>query len=184
MKKINFLFILCIYAVYFLFFSSGLVIADTFPDISQLSQQTALPAPLVMFNGKKVNTKEEWFSQRRPELKNLFQHYMYGTMPPAPEGLEFSVERIDKMFYSGKALKKEVTISFGNADAPRIHLLLVIPNARTRPAPVFLGLNFCGKSISSPLGYYLRPGKHSMTKEDWKIFLDFADTHFKPSAGK
>jgi hypothetical protein len=29
----------------------------------------------------------------------------------------------------------------------------------------------------SNLGYFIRPGKHSMTKEDWKYFLDFADKH-------
>ena len=27
----------------------------------------------------------------------------------------------------------------------------------------------------SRLTYYIRPGKHSMTKDDWKVFLDFAD---------
>ncbi|HZT80758.1 MAG TPA: acetylxylan esterase, partial [Gemmataceae bacterium] len=35
-----------------------------------------------------------------------------------------------------------------------------------------------GKLIDSTLGYYIRPGKHSMTKDDWKVFLDFADKHF------
>ena len=35
-----------------------------------------------------------------------------------------------------------------------------------------------GKLLDSILGYYIRPGKHSMTREDWKIFLDFADKHF------
>src|SRR5262249_27215737 len=35
-----------------------------------------------------------------------------------------------------------------------------------------------GKLIDSQLGYFIRPGKHSMTKDDWKIFLDFADKHF------
>jgi len=34
-----------------------------------------------------------------------------------------------------------------------------------------------GKLLDSRLGYYVRPGKHSMTREDWKIFLDFADKH-------
>ena len=36
-----------------------------------------------------------------------------------------------------------------------------------------------GKLIASKLGYYIRPGKHSMTKSDWKVFLDYADEHFK-----
>jgi len=43
-----------------------------------------------------------------------------------------------------------------------------------------------GRLIDSTLGYYIRPGIHSMTKGDWKVFLDFADKHLgKPeSAGK
>ena len=40
-----------------------------------------------------------------------------------------------------------------------------------------------GQLVASRLGYYLRLGKHSMTREDWKAFLDFADKHLGPSAG-
>ncbi len=36
-----------------------------------------------------------------------------------------------------------------------------------------------GKLIDSRLGYYIRPGKHSMNTDDWKVFLDFADRHLK-----
>jgi hypothetical protein len=32
-----------------------------------------------------------------------------------------------------------------------------------------------GKLLDSTLGYYIRPGKHSMTTGDWKVFLDYAD---------
>jgi len=32
----------------------------------------------------------------------------------------------------------------GTNNAPQIHLLLVAPNHRSKPAPVFVGLNFCG----------------------------------------
>ena len=31
--------------------------------------------------------------------------------------------------------------------------------------------------IDSDLGYFIRPGGHSMTRGDWKVFLDFADKH-------
>ena len=30
------------------------------------------------------------------------------------------------------------------------------------------------------LGYYIRPGKHSMTADDWLVFLRFADAQFGP----
>ena len=36
-----------------------------------------------------------------------------------------------------------------------------------------------GKLVASKLGYYIRPGKHSMTKQDWNVFLDFADQQFR-----
>jgi hypothetical protein len=36
-----------------------------------------------------------------------------------------------------------------------------------------------GKLIDSKLGYWIRPGKHSMIKDDWKIFCDYADKWLK-----
>src|SRR5690242_6877579 len=129
-----------------------LLAADSFPDVAQLPAQPALPDPLVMSSGGRVATREEWVKQRRPELKALFQHYMYGTFPPAPAQNHFNVERVDKHFFNGKATKKEITISLGSAsNSPSIQLLLVIPNAvpsapkpKPRAYPVFVGVNFCG----------------------------------------
>src|SRR5689334_19842048 len=89
--------------------------ADNFPEPAKIPSQTGLPDPLVMMNGERVTTREQWVQQRRPELKALFQHYMYGTMPAAPAHLDFTVERVDNHFFGGKATKKEVTISFDPA---------------------------------------------------------------------
>src|SRR4051794_23960483 len=70
-----------------------------FPEVSQLPSHPELPDPLVMFNGERVTTREQWIDQRRPELKALFQYYMYGTTPPAPEKVTSVVEREDRQFF-------------------------------------------------------------------------------------
>jgi hypothetical protein len=114
-----------------------------FPEVSELPSRPELPDPLVMFDGQRVTTKGQWVKKRRPELMALFQHYMYGYLPPAPK-VEGKVEREDRAAFGGKATLKEVTVAFGPPGTPKIHLLLVVPNARKGPAPVFLGMNFCG----------------------------------------
>src|SRR6185369_1177116 len=37
-----------------------------------------------------------------------------------------------------------------------------------------------GELIGDSLGYFLRPGAHALTPEDWKAFLDFADKRLGP----
>src|SRR5579883_1983240 len=115
-----------------------------FPEAAKLPASTELPDPLVMFDGKKVTTKDDWFKKRRPELKQLFQYYMYGQLPPAPPKVEAKVLHEDRKAFGGKATLREIALTVGPDDAPKIHLLLVVPNERKRPAPVFVGLNFCG----------------------------------------
>ncbi|HEX7448675.1 MAG TPA: acetylxylan esterase [Pirellulales bacterium] len=115
-----------------------------FPPVSQLASHQELPDPLLMFDGRRVQATEQWREERRGELKALFEFYMYGAAPPAPESIQSEVERIDKNYFGGKATKKEVTIAFGPPSTPKIHLLLIVPNGRKRPAPVFVGLNFHG----------------------------------------
>jgi len=114
-----------------------------FPEPDKLQPHPELPAPLVMWGGERVTSKQQWFDQRRPELKELFQHYMYGYLLP-PRKIATKVLHEDAKAFGGKASLREVAISFGPADTPPIHLLLVVPNERKGPAPVFAGLNFCG----------------------------------------
>src|SRR5438105_2959195 len=118
--------------------------AEDFPDVSQLPSHPELPDPLVMFNGQRVTSKEQWINKRRPELKALFQYYMYGSLPPAPKNITAKVEHEDRQAFGGKATLQEIAISYGPAGAPPIHLLLVVPNKTKEPVPVFVGMNFCG----------------------------------------
>lgn len=36
-----------------------------------------------------------------------------------------------------------------------------------------------GKLVASRLGYYLREGGHSMTADDWRVFMDYADSQWR-----
>jgi hypothetical protein len=153
-----------------------------FPEVSKLPSQPGLPDPLVMFDGERVADKEHWIRKRRPELKALFQHYMYGYMPDPPAWatearVTPTIDREDGRFFDGKATKKEVTISFGPPDCPKIHLLLVIPNARKGPAPVFLGMNFCGNHALVKDSGFGRPGVALPTAWIYSHYPGVKDNH-------
>lgn len=114
-----------------------------FPNANDLPAQAELPDPLIMFQaGDWVTTPKQWRDKRRPELIALFQHYMYGQLPPKPEKIIFRPQAEYQDFLNGKATLKLVTISFGG-DSPRIDLMLVLPNIKKK-VPAFLLLNFCG----------------------------------------
>src|SRR5436305_596615 len=100
--------------------------ARKFPAVADLPAHADLPDPLVMLNGKRVTTREQWVKTRRPELKELFQYYMYGYLPP-PRKVESSTRWVNKRAFDSKATLKEITLSFGGAEMPKIHLLLVVP---------------------------------------------------------
>lgn len=115
-----------------------------FPAPAALPPQTAMPDPLVMLDGRKVTSQAQWVKQRRPELKALFQHYMYGQIPPKPAHVEVKLIGEYRDFLNGQATLKLLRLETGPAKAPRIDLMLVLPNQRPGPAPVFLTMNFCG----------------------------------------
>jgi hypothetical protein len=99
-----------------------------------------------MQDGRKITTREQWFEQRRPELKALFQHYMYGWFP-APVAVHGTVTYTDAHFFDGKATLKLITLKLGAEGAPSINMLRVVPNHRLGPAPIFLGMNFNGNQM-------------------------------------
>jgi hypothetical protein len=114
-----------------------------FADVSTLPSNPNPPDPLVMLDGQPVATRQQWLERRRPELKALFQHYMYGTLPPAAR-VHGIVTYADPGFFNGNATLKLVRLKYGPAGTPETQLMMVIPNHRAGPAPIFLGMNFTG----------------------------------------
>jgi hypothetical protein len=126
--------------------------AAAFPNVADLPERRELPDPLVMLDGTKVTTKADWYERRRPELKALFQYYMYGELPPPPPKVSGMLEHVDPAAFGGKATLKVIALAVGPDSVAPIRLLLVVPNHRKGPAPVFAGLNFSGNHslVSDP----------------------------------
>jgi endo-1,4-beta-xylanase len=59
---------------------------------SELPEIKELPNPFAFTDGTAVRTKDDW-TRRREELKNLFQDYEYGHLPPKPQ--KMTVKRED-----------------------------------------------------------------------------------------
>ena len=103
----------------------------------------ALPHPLLDESGALIQATETWESELRPRVLEQFTKEVYGEMP-APESIRPRVFFEDPDFLEGKATLRLVQIEFGPEGTVPIELLLVVPNERTEPAPVILGLNFHG----------------------------------------
>ena len=136
-----------------------LMISAALPTPSELPVNPQPPDLLTLMNGDRVTSKADWQNKRAPELRTLVQHYEYGVLPPKPERMEAKLIREDKQALDGKATLREFDVRCTNPDA-RIHLMVVVPNARQKPAPCFLGLNFSGNyallddpKIQMPEGY-------------------------------
>jgi dienelactone hydrolase len=154
--------------------------AAELPAPRDLPVRAELPDPLVMLDGTKVTNKEQWNEKRRPELKALFQHYMYGTIPAAvPVTAKVLFE--DAKAFGGKATLREVSLA--TLPGHEFRLLVVIPNGRKTPAPCFVGPNFSGNhtladdpkiAVTSAWMYGSKDGKASDTargkqKDVWNL---------------
>ena len=124
--------------------------ADRFPEPSALPSRPELPDPLVMLDGIRVTAADEWAALRKPELKALFQHYMYGNLPPAAGGGDPGrrARRVARALprRQGDACKQVLDPLRHGGGRRSIHLMVVVPaNAAMVPGgDVFLGLNFHG----------------------------------------
>ena len=121
-------------------------LAADFPPPDKLLSKAEMPHPLVMLDGSKVTTKTDWEAKRRPELKELFQHYMYGRYPARPEKVSAKVLFEDDKALGGKGRLREVEITFGPPEWPKIYLLVATPTGKS-PAACFVGPNFGGNHL-------------------------------------
>jgi hypothetical protein len=149
---------------------------------AQLTADLTLPDPLVMRDGTTVATAEQWQAARKPELRALFEQYMYGHSPAAPPRVEGRTLFEDASAFGGKGTLREVELTFGPPEWPKIYLLIASPNvaAGAKPAACFVGANFGGNHMRSedpririPKGHGVmdndRRGKQAETHDLWPL---------------
>ncbi len=117
-------------------------------DESQVGPYT-LPDPLVMENGQKVTTPEQWKNERRPEIFRMFETQVYGKAPGRPEGLHFEVLTEDRYAMNNMATRKEVAVYFTEGKEHYMKILIYLPNKNQGAVPIFFGLNFKGNQSVS-----------------------------------
>jgi len=102
-----------------------------------------LPDPLTLNNGKKVKDAKTWWTKRRPEIVKIFETEQYGRAPRRPADEAFDVTEKGTPALDGKAIRRQVTISFSKDPTwPKIHLLIYLPAGAHKPVPMFFTINF------------------------------------------
>ena len=115
---------------------------DSLEQVPDVRKYT-LPDALTMGDGRKVESAEQWYSERRPELLGLFETEMFGKAPGAVEGTTWEVVEEDRHALGGKAVRKQVKVDFHRLGR-HVTVLMYLPTDAAGKVPVFMGLNFDG----------------------------------------
>ncbi len=109
-----------------------------------------LPDPLLCLDGTKVENVKTWTDKRRPEILKLFEEHVYGKTPDKTFPMTFDTS-FERKALNGKAVRKQITLyPTGNKKEFQIELLIYLPVGKTKPVPIFLGLNFGGNQTVHP----------------------------------
>jgi hypothetical protein len=110
-----------------------------------------LPELLKTESGTSVTTVEEWESNQRPELLDLFKSQMYGKVPEHNLTVKFKLLEYNRLALNGNAVRKQISILFSNeSESHEVGLLVYLPKNIDGSVPVFLGYNFYGNHTIFP----------------------------------
>ena len=106
------------------------------PDFDEMPSLPFLPDPLILDEGGKnisVTTMSQW-KEKREEMTRLAQHWITGTIPPAPGNLQVELLEERKL---EQLTEKTVLLRFGPGLKAQLHVTLLIPPGNG-PFPVFI----------------------------------------------
>jgi pimeloyl-ACP methyl ester carboxylesterase len=103
-----------------------------------------LPDVLASFEGKSIQTVEDWEKIRRPEIVDFFAQNMFGEVPTplSPIKKSFRLIAEDPTIFNGLCTRKDVLVTFENEIGKvTMPLVLFIPSHTKDKVPVILLAN-------------------------------------------
>ena len=116
-------------------------------DESKANPFPELPELLVTNEGREVNTPEDWWKLRRPEIIEVVERELYGRMPENVPGVKWEVLETREVEAGGKpAIQRNLLGVVDNAACPeievKISMSLTLPKDAKRPVPVLLSFGW------------------------------------------
>jgi len=143
--------------------------ADVYPDI---------PDPLLLKNGQRVTTPEQWWSTRRPEIVADFEREILGKAPANLPKVTWEVVKATPEKYGGfdvitKRLVGHVDNSLDPQISVNIQMTLTTPAHPAAPVPVIIELAFdpdFQDAIAAPVSEVV-PSGHGHYGVEWEPLL-------------
>jgi hypothetical protein len=116
-------------------------------DEAKATRYASLPDPLVLKDGRKVASAQEWEKQRRPEIVEDFDREVYGRVPRNVPKVTWEVVKTTKETNGGvPVVTKQLVGHVDNASDPAItadiQLSLTTPASAAGPVPVMMEFGF------------------------------------------
>src|SRR3984957_10390926 len=113
----------------------------------------SLPDPLLMKNGTRVSSSDQWWKHRRPQIVEEFDREIYGRVPRNLPKVAWQVTRVTpETIGTVPVLTKELTGHVDNASYPliavNIQLTLTVPAAAAGPVPVMMEFGLSPETLA------------------------------------
>lgn len=123
-------------------------------DEAKVPPYPSLPNPLVLKNGKKVDSPEMWWDQRRPEIVEDFDREVYGRAPKTTPKVNWEVVSTTKeMTGEVPVITKKVVGHVDNSSFPAItvdlQLSVTVPANATGPVPVIMEFGLAPEALAA-----------------------------------
>ena len=101
------------------------------------------PDVLILKNGTKITTAEQWWKQRRPEIVELFECEVFGRIPPHVPDVKWAVQetvrtQVGSLPVVAQELLGQVDSSGHPAITVTLKMAVVTPANATQPVPVLM----------------------------------------------